>query len=311
MSLLELRSEIALAGTSEKEAPGGRAAPAGRRGSVPEQLFGYDIVGRLGEGAGSTVYEVSDRNTGRHYALKHVVVRDAKHLRFVEQLEREHEVGQAVRHENLRQPLTIHYRRTLLRRVTEAGLLMELVEGWPISVPTTPVSQALTYLVRISRTLEAFHRAGYVHCDLKPQNLLVDRELRVKLIDLGQACRTGTVKQRVQGTPDFISPEQVKCREVTPRTDVYNLGATAYCMLTARKIPTLFTMKKGKNSFLLDDRIAPPAELVPEIPPLLSKLVMECIALKPDQRPEMADVTRRLEAIRYTMSRSASARGSK
>ena len=297
MKSLELRSETPVSDA---------ATPRRRTAAGQSTLFGYSIVREIGRGAGSIVYEVRDPATGRAYALKHVVVSEPKHLRFIEQLEREEEVGKLVRHEGLRQPLTIQYKRTLLRRVTEAALLMEYVEGWPVSVPTRPIRQALGYLTQISRTLEAFHRAGFVHCDLKPQNLLIDRELKVKLIDLGQACRAGTVKERVQGTPDFISPEQVKLREVTPRTDVYNLGATAYCILTGRKIPTLFTVKKG--GFLLDDRIAPPHELCEEVPQLLSALVMQCIALRPEQRPEMAEVTRRLDAIHYMMKEPKPAR---
>ena len=311
MSLLDLRSDVKLVG-DEPAAPVIRSrGRSNAQRPTPERLFGYEVLSRLGEGAGSSVYEVRDPASQRRFALKHVLVAEPKHLRFIEQLEREHEVGQAVRHEGLRQPLAIQFRRTLLRRVTEAALVMELVEGWPISTPTRPVAQSLSYLVQVSRTLEAFHKAGYVHCDLKPQNLLVDGKLRVKLIDLGQACRIGTVKGRVQGSPDFISPEQVKCREVTPRTDVYNLGATAYCILTGQKIPTLFTLKKGENSFLVDGHIAPPAEIAREVPPLLSALVMHCISLKTEQRPEMAEVTRRLEAIRYRQRAEAPGRTSR
>lgn len=303
MSLIELAKETGRDGHAVADASG-----VVRSGSAPEQLFGYQVIGQLGRGAGSVVYEVRDARTGRRHAMKHVVVGEQKHLRFIEQLEREHEVGQAVRHEGLRLSLALHVKRNLLRRITEAALVMELVEGWPIAVPM-PAEQALGYLVQVSRSLAAIHAAGFVHCDLKPQNLLVDRALHVKLIDLGQACRIGTVKERVQGTPDFISPEQVKCLAVTPRTDVYNFGATAYCLLTGSKIPTLFTVKKGgANSFLLDDRVTPPQELDPQVPALLSALVMHCIALNPEQRPEMSDVTRRLEAIQYSLSRSTGQR---
>ena len=274
-------------------------------GLLPPQVFGHSVKGRLGTGAGSVVYEVIDPNSGRRYALKHVVVSDPKHLRFVEQLEREHEVGQSVRHANLRQPLALLVKRSLLRRITEAALILELVDGWPITVPTRPVGQAIEYLVQLAHTLEAFHKAGFVHCDLKPHNLLVDRNLNVKLIDLGQACRVGTVKERVQGTPDFISPEQVLRRAVTPKTDVYNFGATAYCILTGGKIPTLFTVKKGgENSFLIDDRIPAPHELDGQIPALLSNLVMDFIGLTPDERPEMSQVIRKLDAIVYMLNRT-------
>lgn len=301
MSLVELANQI------ESTSPPASGASA-RRSRDPDQLYGYDVLGRLGTGAGSVVYEVRDRSTGRRYALKHVTVTDPKHLRFIEQLEREHEVGQAVRHPHLRQPLALHVKRNLLRRVTEAALVLELVDGWPLVIPVKPASLALIYLVQVSRTLEAFHRAGFVHCDLKPHNLLVDRSKRVKLIDLGQSCRIGTVKERVQGTPDFISPEQVRCLAVSPKTDVYNFGATAYCILTGSKIPTLFTVARGENSFLVDDRITPPHEIDPEVPELLSSLVMSCIVLQPNGRPEMADVTRKLEAIHYTLSRRSGGR---
>src|SRR5205809_142124 len=82
-----------------------------------------------------------------------------------------------------------------------------------------------------SSGLEALHHMGYIHCDLKPNNILVDPGGQVKVIDLGQACKVGTAKSRIQGTPDFIAPEQVKCEAVTARTDVFNLGATMYWTL--------------------------------------------------------------------------------
>ena len=302
MSLVELANQTE---SSERSV----SAEAGPRQPLPPQIFGYSVLGRLGLGAGSVVYEVLDPKSGRRYALKHVVVSDSKDLRFVEQLEREHEVGQSVRHENLRKPLSLHVKRSLLLRITEAALLLELVDGSPIAVPTRPAIQALSYFGQLARTLEAFHSAGFVHCDLKPQNLLVTRRRSVTLIDLGQACRTGTVKERVQGTPDFISPEQVLRRAVTPKTDVYNFGATAYCILTGRKLPTLFTVKKGgQNSFLLDERIPAPQELDPQIPQLLSNLVMDCVGLTPEERPEMSQVIRRLDAIEYMLSRTDVAR---
>ena len=75
----------------------------------------------------------------------------------------------------------------------------------------------------------------------------------VKVIDFGQSCRIGTVKERIQGTPDYIAPEQVARRPITSQTDVFNLGATLYWALTGQDIPTLYTVnKKGENSFLLD-----------------------------------------------------------
>src|SRR5207253_2571624 len=142
------------------------------------------------------------------------------------------------------------------------------------------------------------------HCDLKPANILVDDARNVKVIDLGQAVRAGTVKQRIQGTPDYISPEQVQLRPVTVRTDVFNFGATLYWALTGKKLPTLYTVKQSENSFLLDTRIDTPTDLNPLVPATLSNLVMDCVRTNPEKRPDdMKDLERRLEVIRFAIRR--------
>jgi serine/threonine protein kinase len=125
------------------------------------------------------------------------------------------------------------------------------------------------------------------------------------VIDLGQTCKVGTAKKRIQGTPDFIAPEQVKCLPVTVKTDVFNFGATLYWCLCGRKLPTLFTLKKAENSFLVDDQMASPHDCNPMIPEPLSNLVMECVRTNPAKRPQdMAELTRRLEIIEHAIHRN-------
>jgi serine/threonine-protein kinase len=125
------------------------------------------------------------------------------------------------------------------------------------------------------------------------------------VIDLGQACAVGTRKQRIQGTPDFIAPEQVKCDPVTAQTDVFNFGATMYFCLTGEKLPTLFNIGKGENSFLVDQRIRSPHDIKPGVPENLSNVVMECVRIKASKRPaDMGEVARRLEVIRFGMERA-------
>ena len=110
------------------------------------------------------------------------------------------------------------------------------------------------------------------------------------------------MKKRIQGTPDFIAPEQVRCEPVTIQTDVYNLGATFYWLLSGAKLPTLFTLKKKKNSFLVADAIKQPHELNPKVPENLSNLVMDCCRTTPAKRPaNMPDICRRLEIIQQTI----------
>ena len=134
----------------------------------------------------------------------------------------------------------------------------------------------------------------------------------MKVIDFGQACRIGTVKERIQGTPDYIAPEQVARRPISVQTDVFNLGATIYWTLTNTNIPTLYTVnKKGDNSFLLDQTIQTPSDLNPIVPQGLSNLVMECVSTRPAKRPaDMDQIIMRLELIKHILTSKPTANSS-
>lgn len=274
---------------------------------MPKSVFDYEVIDFIGVGAGSTLFAVSHPQTGQLYALKHVVVKNDKDERFVEQLEAEYEVGKSVNHRGLRRSIDFKARRNLFRKVQDAVLVLELFDGNSLEIsPPRGVKGAVDCFLQVSQALGALHHAGYIHCDLKPNNIMMNAEGQVKVIDLGQACKLGTLKKRIQGTPDFIAPEQVKCEAVTPRTDVYNFGATLYWVLTGKKLPTLYTIKRSENSFLVDVKTETPRDLNPEVPETLSNLVMDCVRVNPAKRPaDMAEVTRRLEIIQFTMERAA------
>lgn len=278
-------------------------------GDLPRTLFGYDVLEFLGEGAGSLIYAVSDPAIKQVYAMKHVVVKTDRDVRFVDQLRNEFDVSAALAHTRLRRVIDIKLTRSLLRKVTEAGLVMELVEGVPLEVrPPSDVRVMIETMLETAQALGAMHARGFVHCDLKPNNILLEPGGTIKVIDLGQACAVGTVKKRIQGTPDFIAPEQVRCEPCTVRTDVYNFGATFYWALCGRKVPTLFTLKKSENSFLVSDQIAAPHEVNPRVPPTLSNLVMECVRAHANRRPpDMHELIRRLEIVRYAVLRELTA----
>ena len=145
------------------------------------------------------------------------------------------------------------------------------------------------------------HSKGYVHADMKPNNVCVTDDDRVKVIDLGQSCAIGTVKERIQGTPDYIAPEQVHRRPIMPQTDIYNLGATMYWVLTGTHIPT--ALPKG-NSLVgsLDDEFIEKAKLVrelnPDVPERLEELIMQCIQVDIENRPRsMEEGSRRPRSI--------------
>lgn len=274
--------------------------------SMTPRVDGYSVIRPIGNGAGATIYLATSVSRGLLVALKHVVVSKPKHVRFVEQLQAEHSVCSKFKHEGLRRSLEMRAHRTLFRRrPTEATLILEYFDGVPLDqVRAEPLSKMVGVFLRISRAMHAMHSMGLVHCDLKPANVLVDSLNRIKVIDFGQACEIGVEKERIQGTPDFIAPEQVNRNKVTPATDIYNFGATMYTTLTGQKMPTLYTTSQAKveNSFFVHNRISTPAELDPSIPQPLSQLVMECVHIKPGRRPaSMGIITHRLETVRHGM----------
>ncbi len=275
-----------------------------------QKLLQYEVLEKLGEGARSTIYAVQDPTTGKKFALKHVLRDEQKDIRFVEQMETEFEISKQFTHPNLRRTFELKIQKALMLKVTEAYLLMELVEGHPLDVRLPRDARGMPDIMAIIDTfiaaaqgLRAMHQMGYAHCDIKPNNILRNDRGDVKVIDYGQSCRIGTVKERIQGTPDYIAPEQVARRPISVQTDVFNLGATLYWALSGKVIPTLYTVnKKGENSFLLDTRIDTPMDLNPRVPLALSKLTMDSIATKPQNRPaDMDEFITRLELAKHIM----------
>jgi len=152
----------------------------------------------------------------------------------------------------------------------------------------------------VAQGLEAIHRKGFVHCDMKPNNIIMNlHKAEIKIIDLGQSCEMGTIKTRIQGTPDYIAPEQVRKQPLTQRTDVFNLGATFYWALTGKNVPTLIPTKGELGTTPKPvSRALPPAQIYRKIPLSLSNLIMECVEVNPAERPSsMGDIIARLEVI--------------
>jgi serine/threonine-protein kinase len=151
----------------------------------------------------------------------------------------------------------------------------------------------------VASALAYMNAAGFVHADMKPNNILVGPKGGVKVIDLGQSCPIGTIKKRIQGTPDFIAPEQVRREPLDERTDVYNFGASLYWTLVGTPIPTVLPKNGGTGvTFLQDLDIQPPHEANPEIPLSISRLTMDCLHLQPRQRLEsMKIIADRMELL--------------
>ena len=287
-------SSFSLFGGSKPKRVTARPPPPLSKG----KLFGYEIIKPLGQGAASRIYEVKEIATGRSYALKHVIRRSAGEERFMDQLRAEYDIGRRVQHTSLRKSFFLLEQKRWFASSKEAVLVLELIRGQLLPVPEPNLGNAMRMMGQLGGAVAALHAAGFIHCDLKPHNLLLDEAQNLRLIDLGQTCPVGTAKTRIQGTPEYMAPEQLRCRPVFPKTDVFGWGATFYKLLTGVSLPTLFTVSKGGvNSFLLDDTIRPPNVLSPNVPQELSELVMSCVRTAADKRPELKDVLARLAEL--------------
>src|SRR5437762_5181464 len=140
---------------------------------MAQKLLHYDVLERLGEGARSTIYQVRDPSTGREYALKHVLRNDPKDIRFIEQMETEFAISKQFTHPNLRRTYDLKIVKSMLLKVNEAFLVMELVDGKPLDVRLpSDIMQIIDTFIQVAQGLKAMHAMGYVHCDIKPNNIL-------------------------------------------------------------------------------------------------------------------------------------------
>ena len=124
--------------------------------------------------------------------------------------------------------------------------------------------------------------------DIKPNNIIIADNGSIRIIDLGQSCRHGTVKPRIQGTPDYIAPEQVKRKPLGPTTDVFNLGATMYWALTGKHVPTLIPKQTDMVDLVYNagpEGFLSPHQIKPKIPVGVSNLIMDCVKSDPRERP--------------------------
>jgi serine/threonine protein kinase len=285
-----------------------------------KRIAGYTVLAEIGKGAASDIYVVQDPRTKQVWALKQVHRITDKDQRFLDQCEDEYQIGSKLDHPAIRHPIKLIKQRHYFR-VTDYVLLMEHVDGVPLDHrPPRNMVEAVDIFRQTAEGLNHMHVRGFVHADMKPSNILVTDNRHVKIIDLGQSCPIGTIKKRIQGTPGYMAPEQAHRREITPRTDIYNFGATMYWVLLRDVIPTAMPPKgknKGSDSTntslvggALDEsqieRPVPPHEKNPRIHPILSKLILDCVEVEKERRPEsMAEVVQRLSIIHDLLAHPA------
>ena len=260
--------------------------------SLIDTLFDgrYRIQRKLGAGGMADVYLAEDQELGRRVAIKILNGRHANDAQFIERFRREAKNAAALNHPNI---VSIYDRGEaeetyyIAMEFLDGRTLKELIVGHGAA----PVRVAIEYARQILSALRFAHRHGIVHRDIKPHNVLVDGEGRVKVTDFGIA-RAGTSQMTetgsIVGTAQYLSPEQAKGGEVDQRSDLYSLGVVLYELLTGKTpfegdTPVEIAMKH------LSATPKPPSELRKDIPPELDMIVLRALAKDPDARYQSAD----------------------
>jgi len=252
-----------------------------------DQLDHYRIDALVARSGMASIFRATDLLTGRQVAIKVPHPEMESDPVFYERFQREQEIGAKLDHPGVMKVFTDEDR-------SQVYMVMEWVDGRLLRQVLNeqrkfPVERALRIALAICDTLAYIHSHGVVHRDLKPENIMVDAEDRIKLIDFGIAANVGSRRitfaklSQTMGTPDYISPEQVRGKRGDARSDLYALGVMLYEMLTG-KVP--FT---GPNAFvIMNDRLLnnpiPPRQIDPQISPQLQEIIYRAIEREPKNR---------------------------
>jgi serine/threonine-protein kinase len=257
-----------------------------------DQFDQYRIENLVARSGMASIFRATDMRDGRQVAIKipHPEM-EADPVLF-DRFKREANIGQKLDHPGVMKVLAESDGR-------QVYIVMEWVEGHLLrkelgAAGKFPPERAIKIAVAVADTLDYIHRNGVVHRDLKPENIMIDGEDRIKLIDFGIAGQVGAKRltfaklTQVAGTPDYISPEQVKGKRGDGRSDIYALGVMLYEMLTGK------TPFPGNNPFaIMNERLLnhpiPPREVNPEISPELQEVIYRALEREPENRYSTAN----------------------
>jgi WD40 repeat protein/predicted Ser/Thr protein kinase len=244
-------------------------------------LPGYEILGELGRGGMGVVYKARQLSLNRPVALKMILAALHAGPGDTARLRREAEAAARLQHAHIVQVYEVgeHAGRPFLAmEYVEGGSLAQRFAGTP-----PPPDQAARLVQTLARAMHAAHQKGIIHRDLKPANILLTRDGAPKITDFGLAKQLEAEAQHTQsgtllGTPAYMAPEQAagKARDVSPRTDVYALGAILYDLLTGRP-PFRADTPLATLRQVLDADPVPPRRLQPHVPDDLETICLKCL----------------------------------
>lgn len=246
----------------------------------------YEIVGKVGAGGMSDVYKAKDHVLGRFVAIKVLKQEFSEDVNFVTKFRTEAQSAAGLEHPNIVNIYDVG---------SENGMhyiVMEFVEG--ITLKTyiekkgrLTYKEAVSIAIQVGRGIEAAHHKNIVHRDIKPQNIIISTEGKVKVTDFGiaRAATSNTIHSDVMGSVHYSSPEQARNGFVDGKSDIYSLGIVMYEMVTGH-VPFDGDTTVAVAIQHLQEEMVPPTSYATDLPISIEKIILKCTQKNPDRRYE-------------------------
>ena len=244
----------------------------------------YEIIEKIGSGGMSNVFRAKDLKLGRMVAIKVLKDEFCTDLNFVEKFKREAQAAASLLGENI----------VNIYDVVDEGryhfIVMELVDGITLKEyirikGKLDITEGVSIAIQVARALKTAHAQHIVHRDIKPQNILITDDSKVKVADFGiaRAVSEQTVNANAIGSVHYISPEQARGGRCDARSDIYSLGITMYEMFTGR-VPFTGESTVAVALAHLEQAMTPPSVYNNKISPNLERIILKCTKKDPANR---------------------------
>lgn len=244
----------------------------------------YEIIDKVGSGGMSDVYKALDHKLNRYVAVKVLKDEFSEDKSFVSKFKVEAQSAAGLAHPNIVNVYDVGEENGIY------FIVMELVEGITLKKyiekkGKLPVKEAVSIAIQIAQGIEAAHNNHIIHRDIKPQNVIISREGKVKVTDFGiaRAASANTINSNAMGSVHYISPEQARGGYIDEKSDIYSLGISLYEMLTG-KVPF-----EGDSTVTIalqhiNEELLSPKHEVPDLPISVEKIIEKCTQKKSERR---------------------------